>query len=213
MKPLPYEIPLPDGELLENGTMFVRLPTLSSLEIFWEKNKSRFSYAVQGSLAEGADPFFHDNDDWIFGSSKASVIETLLRWGDSIIDFDFIEFAEWVVPAYLNDREVFRTEEIEKGRWTDDDEQRYRADCEIRTLETYKGCWDFKDTDKFSGSFLFEMGMPEELIDPTMPREKVAELLFPWLFDESVENGGIYFSAHDSDSIDETIKFRHMLED
>ena len=168
---------------------------------------------MQGSLAEGADPFFHDNDDWIFGSSKASVIETLLRWGDSIIDFDFIEFAEWVVPAYLNDREVFRTEEIEKGRWTDDDEQRYRADCEIRTLETYKGCWDFKDTDKFSGSFLFEMGMPEELIDPTMPREKVAELLFPWLFDESVENGGIYFSAHDSDSIDETIKFRHMLED
>ena len=57
------------------------------------------------------------------------------------------------------------------------------------------------------------MGSEMCIRDSTMPREKVAELLFPWLFDESVENGGIYFSAHDSDSIDETIKFRHMLED
>lgn len=45
---LPVNIELAELELSVNGTMFVKLKTLSELEDFWEKNKELFKYAVEG---------------------------------------------------------------------------------------------------------------------------------------------------------------------
>lgn len=101
---LPIEIPLPESTLLDNGTMFVTLRTLDELETFWKANRDTFSYAAQGIEIDG-EPTFLNDYEWVFGPSKAAVIQTVCRWNQLGVDADWLEDAEWFTqwPAELID--------------------------------------------------------------------------------------------------------------
>lgn len=83
----PVNIDLPETALLDGGTVFVTLRTLDALEAYWREHSDRFAFACEGSN-------WHDNAflhgyEWVFGSSKADVVSTVLRWGTSGIDCGF----------------------------------------------------------------------------------------------------------------------------
>lgn len=104
---LPIEISLPERTLLDNGTMFVTLRTLDELETFWKENRDTFSYAAQGIEIDG-EPTFLKDYEWVFGPSKAAVIQTVGRWKELGVDAEWLEDAEWFTqwPAELLDPEL-----------------------------------------------------------------------------------------------------------
>lgn len=74
-KPKPSDIALPEGTVLENGTIFVKLRNEVELSEFWSKNKEKYSFA-----AEGRHEMFLRHGEWVFGPSKSAVVETATRW-------------------------------------------------------------------------------------------------------------------------------------
>ena len=78
---LPVYIELPENTLLQDGACFVRLRTLDELDVFWSKYRDKFLYACEG-LTSNNPSFLHEYE-WVFGSTKAAVVRTVLRWGQS----------------------------------------------------------------------------------------------------------------------------------
>ena len=90
-KNLPVDIALPERILLENGTLFVVLPTIDALQNFWTESSSGFAYAAQGTDVGGA--YFLRPYEWVFGSTKAAVVETAMRWRQMNISCRFYDWA------------------------------------------------------------------------------------------------------------------------
>lgn len=80
----PIDIPFTERELLPNGTMFVTLKTLDELDVFWQENRHTFKFAAQGHTyaSEYKNPVYLNDYEWVFGSSKEAVVETVCRWND-----------------------------------------------------------------------------------------------------------------------------------
>ena len=47
-KPKPSDIALPEGVILENGTLFVKLRDEDELAEFWRENKEKYPFAAEG---------------------------------------------------------------------------------------------------------------------------------------------------------------------
>jgi hypothetical protein len=206
----PVNIPLQERVLLDGGVMFVVLPTLDELAMFWEEHKQVFSYACQG--IEWENPQFLRGCEWVFGNSKASVIRSVLRWGKSCIGCEFYDWYkhdngqhDW----WFEERDDERNVSIIRGQWSTKDEAAYLADCKRRTPESYRGWWQFcnipdgrEPNDWFNPSL-----DPVEIIDPNMPIREVEDILHEQTFDDWKASDVWEIEAHDQESIEETIRY------
>lgn len=211
IKPLPVDIKLPEGEVLEGGTMFVILKTLDELEQFWQTNKHQFQFACEGKLWD--EPVFLNSYEWVFGPSKSAVVRTVMRWGQCDIACEFFEWAK-IAPAehisWFADRDADRQSYIESGCWSDADEKEYQADCILRTPDSYRGWWQFKNLPpQYSPSEWFSPWCShEELWDFNMPIAQVERVLQEQTFDDWKSVGGLeHIEFHDQSSIEEIIAY------
>lgn len=203
--PLPFEIQIPEYELLDNGTMFVFLMTPVALLNFWNKYKGQFSFAC--CYSGMCDPFFLRPGEWVFGSSKAAVVETALRWKELRIGVEFYDCASnapGLMDTLFAHREKLRKDGIANGLWSAQDEAEYLKDCNRRTPETYRGWWQLKSLpgernpdDWFAGG--------GEIIDPTLPISDVIQMLQEQTFDDWSNSGVESVSFYDKDEINECV--------
>lgn len=206
----PVQIELPDRTLLEGGTFFVRLRTLDELDEFWRAHRHKFLFACEGKSSN--QPAFLHEYDWVFGSTKAAVIRTVLRWGQSGIDCEFYDWAKHAPrmhESFFLDRDAERDSMIENGLWTDQNEADFRAECVRRSPETYRGWWRFCNLPigySFIEWLTDDFGH-EELIDPHMPYHEVVTVLQEHSFDNWRQSEPWELESHDSESIGELIRY------
>jgi hypothetical protein len=180
---LPIEIRLPEKVMLENETMFVILRTLDEFNEFWTANKAKFPFAASQGLS---DSVFLGKYEWVFGATKAAVVQTVMRWGRSGVECEFYDWSksepEWH-KAWFLDRESTREDAIRDGSWTEADQAAYEKDCVIRTPESYRGWWRLKnipggcDPDEWLSDY-------QEIFDPNLPIAEVERLLQEQTFDD-----------------------------
>jgi hypothetical protein len=201
---LPIDIERPERVLLEDGTMFVRLPTPDELETFWTEHKEQFPFAADGAPDNGK-PVFLDHDEWIFGPSKAAVVKAALRWQAYGIACELYNWAQDEPASHAEwfaIRDADRRVDMKDGRWSSDDEARYQADCLRRTPETYRGWWRLTNLpDDYCADEWFAFGTSHpELNDPGMPIAEVEERLQIQTFDDW-QTKDVEVRFHEGDSI------------
>lgn len=203
----PVEIVLPQREVLENGTIVVDLPTLFCFEEFWGANRNKFQFACQGMEA-GFKPAYLRDYQWVFGVTKASVVETVLRLGRSEIhvawyDWKTEEKDDW--EFFFADQHTYRSGKIEEGVWTAEDEEKWQT----RTEENYHGWWRFEGVpDSSDINEWFGIGSSaEQLIDPNMPLADVTTKLCEQTFDEWADIYEWELKTHTAESVQETIDY------
>lgn len=178
-KIVPADIPIPERKLLDNGTMFVTLPTLDGLVNFWNEHSTQFSFSCSGY---GEKTLFLNEYEWVFGNSKSAVIETVLRWGKSEIDCGFFNFSD-EDPEYF--KLTIKECEIERKtrHWTDLQEQHYQ----VMKRDNRYGWWGFKNLpedvewDDLS-SLTNNLPHTLELTNRDLSREEAAKKLFEQFF-------------------------------
>lgn len=203
----PVTIELPEGELLPNGTMSISLMTLEALESFWEANKARFPYSCEG-LDIGPNPMFMRPYQWVFGPSKAAVIETVLRLGRSRISVKFYNWkeqagAEW--EGFFDFHNEARDRGIEEGNWSEKDEAQWAA----KTRESYHGWWRFDDVPNGMdvGNWFGAFSDAVELWDPKLPIETVTTQLCEDTFEEWAIQDFWELGTHTPDSLEKDIAY------
>ena len=204
---LPVDIELPERTLLEDGVVFVRLRTLDELDEFWCRHRDKFAFACEGKNSNK--PNFLHEYEWVFGSAKAAVVRTVLRWGHSGIGCEFFDWAKHdskVHEMFFLDRDGERDSEIEKGIWSEKDEINFRADCVRRSVETYRGWWRFCNLPSGYSPNEWLSG-DEELIDPSMAYQEVASKLQEQAFDNWRQSDFWELESHIGGSIDELIQY------
>ncbi len=180
---LPVEIKLPEKVMLENGTMFVTLRTLDELQAFWSENKTKFPFAVRNMVI---DPVFLRDYEWVFGATKAAVVQTVMRWGKSGIGCEFFDWAksepDWH-RLWFKDRDSVRENAIRDGSWTEMNQAEYEADCILRTPDSYRGWWRLKN---IPGEYGWDDWLSDyqEIYDTNLPIAEVERLLQEQTFDE-----------------------------
>ncbi len=92
---MPIDIPLPERAPLENGAMFVVLRTLDELEAFWLEHRARFPYAASAcpSCFDYDEQLCLDDYEWVFGPTKASVVNAVFRWDQIGIECTWYDWA------------------------------------------------------------------------------------------------------------------------
>lgn len=212
MKPphLPVFIELPERALLAGGAFFIRLRTLDELDEFWSENRDKFAFACVGRLYD--QPSFLHEYEWVFGSTKASVVRTVLRWGQSGIECEFYDWANHdpqMHEMFFLDRDANRDSMIQKGIWSEKDETSFRVDSVRRSAETYRGWWRLCNLPSgYSSSEWLDGGQAhEELIDPHMPYEVVTTTLHEQTFDDWRRSEFGEIESHNVESIDELIQY------
>lgn len=206
-KMAPECVDLVHNTLLQNGTIVVSLRTLDSLEEFWRLNRDRFPYSCQ-SVGGRIGPTFLRNYQWVFGSSKQSVVETVLRLGQSSVT---VEFHHWKTANPGDWREFFecrsaaRRDGLLDGTWTAADEDDWLA----KTPDTYEGWWRFENIgDAIAPSDWFACDSPaRELYSASMPAATAAAILCEDTFDEWLRDDTWGMATHDPASIEETIAY------
>ena len=212
---LPVDIQLPECVPLENDTMFVTLPTLEELEQFWSSHKSQFEFACEGGW--DSSPAFLRPYEWVFGTSKAAVVRTVMRWDRSGIGCEFYDWASadptWH-KMFFSDRDAYRTQRIERGEWSEEDEQEHVAECALKTPESYRGWWRFCNLpDRYDPQDWFDLRVgDEEVWDRHLPLESVAEKLQVQTFKEW-ERGDWELRTYDREGVDEMIRDWRSVKD
>lgn len=207
---LPVFIELPERVLLEGETLFVRLRTLDELDEFWFKYRDKVAFACEGKLV--GQPGFLREYEWVFGSTKAAVARTVLRWGQSGIGCEFYDWANHdpqLHKMFFLDRDAYRDSMIQKGIWSKKDEIDFRADSVRRSDATYRGWWRFCNLPSGYSSSEWLSGDQghEELIDPHMPYEEVVSILLEQTFDDWRPSDFGELESHNVESIDELIQY------
>lgn len=72
----PVDLALAEGPQ-PNGTVFVVLNDLEKLHTFWRERRSKLPFAA-GNTGEPND--FLNQREWVFGATKAAVVDTVTRW-------------------------------------------------------------------------------------------------------------------------------------
>lgn len=204
---VPADIPLPERVLLEDGVMFVSLPTLDELERFWNEHKDQFRYACEGK-EDDLPATFLSRYQWVFGKTKSAVIRTVMRWGKSKIDCEFYDWARHE-PAehefWFEDRDAYRAWLMQNHEWTEEQETQYLA----RTPTSYRGWWRLKNLPaQYSPEDWFSPASKhEELIDPSMSPADAAEKLHEQTFDEWMWTDPIIIECYDQVGIEEVISY------
>jgi hypothetical protein len=211
---LPVDIKLQEGVRFEDGTMFVVLRTLEELELFWREHRDQFEFSCGGLGTE--QPCFLREYEWVFGTTKAAVVGTVLRWGTSGIGCEFYDESKDDPRSHkywFQDRDQDRASQIKAGSWTDDDEKTYQADCARRSPETYRGWWQLHNLpDRYDAHGWFNPAIEhEELFDPHMPIEDAARKLKEQTFDDWMRSDAEEIEYHDRKSLDAVITYWHQV--
>jgi len=202
---LPIDIALPENILLPNGTLFIKLPTLASLEAFWEANRSRFAYAAQGIGVSRGQVFLNDYE-WVFGNSKAAVVETVCRWNEVGITAEFYEWAKedpddhkaWFLAR---DQDALKPAEANE----EPEEPSFRT---TYTPETYRGWWKLHNLPEgYSEDCWLESWGRVEIIDWTLPISTVKVMLQEQTFDDWVSNSCPEVEYYNSKRMDECVQY------
>lgn len=206
----PVKIPLPEGQVLANGSVMVFLRTLAELDKFWHENKAHLPYACEG-LDTGTSAMFMEGYQWIFGPTKLAVMETVLRIGSSGITATFFDWKSHDPEGregFFADRKHHRDHKIEQGEWSNEDETQWQADAARRSPDNYVGWWEICNIpDGMDQANWFETkSSREELIDPSMPLSQVVSTLFEQTFDDW-KSLDWEVQSHDADSIDAMIAY------
>lgn len=204
-RPLPADIKLPERVHLENGSMFVTLRTIDELRAFWEQYKSQFSYACRGTLISNV-VFLHQYE-WVFGVTKAAVVQTVMRWGQSSVACEFYDWATddpGLHETWFLDRDSVREHALRDGSWTEQKQSEYEADCAERNRASYRGWWRLKDIpgDCNSDDWLANY---QEIINPNLPLSEVERLLQEQTFDQWSEPELNDVSAYSAEQITEEL--------
>lgn len=191
----------PERELLPNGTMFVTLKTLAELQEFWLTHRSQFQYALNGA----EDTIFPlDSYEWVFGTDRAEVIETGIRWSESGIECDFyisavrdpLGYASW-----LADLEGYRAECIAAGVWGEAQESNYMS-----VTETEKaGYWQLKNLPDNLEMYDWFHCNYTNLTNPATPIEIAERILKEQTFYEIANVGWEELSGYDSEQLTQYI--------
>lgn len=199
----PVDIALHEPLSAENDVMFVRLPTLDQLEQFWNMHKDRFRFACEGKNI-GPRPIFLREYEWVFGTSKAAVVQTVMRWGQSKIGVEYYDWAQSdpeLYEAFVADHERDRHIAIERLAWSAEDEERYRR----HPPQSQRGWWRFAGLP--DGDDLGLSGEYEALHDPSLPANEVVQILQERAFEQWQSDDETEVRAHETDSVDETIRY------
>ncbi|WDH19916.1 hypothetical protein [Pseudomonas chlororaphis] len=150
--------------------------------------------------------------EWVFGTSKAAVVRTVMRWGRSTISCEFYDWAKHdpqMHESFFLDRESYRAYKIDKNQWSKKDESEYLSNCASRSRDNYRGWWRFCDLPHgYTPDDWFSVGRDhEELTDPDMPFEEVATKLQEQTYDEWKHLDFWEIESHDSSSIDKAIRY------
>lgn len=183
----PMDIALPENVMLPNGTLFVKLPTLDSLDAFWSENSERFLYAATGIPLTTGQNFLNDCE-WVFGNSKAAVVETFCRWNEVGIKTIFYDWAKEDPKdhqAWFDDRDSYAKYRAEQGK--EPERPSFYTTC---TPETYRGYWILEnlpnDFDMFSWFTDFAF---TEITDWNLPVATAKAMLQEQTFDDYIEHG------------------------
>lgn len=211
---LPVDIQLPEGVVQENGTIFVRLDTLSELEEFWKKNSRKYNYAARG-VDSGEDNYYLKKSEWVFALTKASLVKTILRWEQIGLRCTFYEWSkedpvEWA--SFFTDRNRYRIEQISQGSWKSEDEAAYVSDNLKRSPETYRGWWKISNEPTALNIDWFSPNNDFELIDPTMPVDIVEATVQEAIFDDWKESDAGDLEFLDHAGVYEYIEFLRQCE-
>lgn len=205
---LPIQIPLPERVLQPNGTMFVTLRTLEELEQFWLEHKSQFEFACEGVGIFGEKHYLSECE-WVFGQTRSAVVRTVMRWDSLSVCGEYYDWAT-SEPAdhafWFRDRDGYRTEQIERGLWSDEDEAEYKADCLRRTPQNYRGYWLLKNLPGGCPHWDY-LTDSDEIIDPNLSTEEAERTLQEQIFDEWKDSGCEEIRYHDRASIDKSIAY------
>lgn len=190
--------------------MFVTLSTLDQLETFWREHKDKFKFACEGSGLD--DPVFLREYEWVFGTSKATVVQTVMRWKKLGISCELYDWSKdepiwW--RSFFADRDLYRESQIKKGLWSNEDEGAYQTDCIRRSPETYRCFWQFKNLPALysNDDWFSQTGEREELFDPKMPTEEVEQKLQEQTFDDWKDSNVEPIKYRDRTSIEEIIVY------
>lgn len=207
-KILPINIPLPEKVTQINGTLFVTLRTLDELESFWLEHQNLFKYACEGKAVNKN--IFLNPYEWVFGTSKAAVVETAMRWDLVGIRCSFYNWAvnDPVEYSYFfMDRENYRTDMIEKGSWTEVNETEYQTDIIERTPNNYVGYWTLENLPNDIDPLYWFSTKSIEIRDPNIPLNSIRKIMQELTFDDWKDSDVEEVEFHDGQSIEETITY------
>lgn len=72
--------------------MFVTLPTLPALEVFWAKHRQQFPFAATGiSMIDGQD--FLNEYEWLFAPTIPALVKAVTRWDEVGIQVEWYDWA------------------------------------------------------------------------------------------------------------------------
>lgn len=184
--PRPIDIPLAEGVPLANGCIFVKLPTLNKLEEFWLEHKDKLPFCI-GSMSGtyGDWEMLLKPQEWVFGPSKAAVIEAVCRWHDVGLKCVLKEHSHDCDPgpikATIKKSEAYRADRIAAKSWTYIDQQEF--DEALKDLRTKFFAWTVENIPNgLDGDDWLKQ--ERRLNDPDMPIAEVEKAIQEWIFNE-----------------------------
>lgn len=202
---LPIDIVLQENILLPNGTLFIKLPTLPSLEAFWEANCNRYTYAAEGNALTTGQAFLNEGE-WVFGNSKAAVVETVCRWNEMGITAKFYDWAKedpHEHKAWFRDRDLYARELADANK--EPEAPSFHTTC---TPETYRGWWKLHNLPQgYSAGDWFGSWGADEITDWTLPISTANLMLREQTFDDWGSKNGNEVDFYDSKEISEYVEY------
>lgn len=206
----PSDIPLPERTILENGTVFVRLPTLDQLERFWAEHRSKFSYAAQGLRWGTGSNLFLNVNEWVFGPTKASVVSTVCRWEQVGIRCEWYDWATddpGFHARWFAERTEDRNTSVALGQWLVEEEESYQSDLKARTPETYRGWWNLENLPGGMSDGDWFGVRSEEVIDPALSVSEVTRIMQEKTYDDWKAIGADEIEFTDAAGVDSIVAY------
>lgn len=203
----PVDIPLSEGVIADDGTMFVILPTLAALESFWKKHRAEFVYAAEGMPPLfGCETTFLRPYEWVFGRSSESVAHAFFRWGKTDIGVEYRNIREESPGLWLRwrrDLAVLRRDAISRGDWSEEFEDDYVS------ADTFGGWWQFVNLPDScgEGSWINPAGGALEMYDPNIPLPIVERALLGSTFADWMLEPPDEIQCHDRASIHDALDY------
>jgi hypothetical protein len=206
-KLLPIDISLPENQPLAGGAVFVRLPTLASLEEFWTQQQTLRPYAAKGVNCISGQRFLNECE-WVFAPTKAALIAAVTRWEQIGISVRWYNWkgdsnAIYSYEEYFRDYEARRDHAMAEGTWT----LQHEVDHLEYSPERYTGEWIVENlpNETDMGDW-FGLGY-RSIIDRSLPIAEVTRLFKERTFDDWMDMDTYDIEVLDTAAMDEEIEY------